>query len=648
MRDFFPLLMSLAVVCSLTVSAPAAPFPDEDGAAIKRATVQASPSIVRIETIGGLDVVDGELAGTGPTTGVIVSEDGYILTSAFNFAANPSSILVTLPESDQRRAAEVIARDHLKQLTLLKVDATGLTPATAAPLEDIRIGQWALALGRTYDASLPNVSLGLVSALGRVSGKAIQTDAKVSPANYGGPLIDLDGRVLGVLVPLSPQGKGVTDGVNWYDSGIGFAIPLVEIEPRLEQLKKGEDLHPGLMGVSFNATPAFMTDPVIQEVRPGSPAAEAELVKGDRITAINGIEVSSVAGMQQVLGQLYAGDTLEMTVSRNDETVNTSFTLAAELQTFHFGWAGLLPRLTSDEEAENEQAGVELRYIYPGSPAETAELTTDDVITAVDGEELQTVQQLRQQMEMKQPEETAELTVVRNGESRKVSVTLADVPQEIPAEIPQPLLTAGAAGIETGEIELQVPEQKQQYKLYVPDDYRAGDSYGCLVWLPTVGGTVPADQYGEWKRLCRSRGFVLLMPQPTELRPWSPDDTTGILASLEDATTRYQLDEQRTCIITGGQDPSYAWRFAFEHREMFDGLISYSVPRQFDPPYSEPGKRFLLKLELPADFKDELVPQIQERLNTEGFPAVVSKRKEESTADDWDALGRWLELLGSL
>src|SRR5438045_3720475 len=83
----------------------------------------------------------------------------------------------------------------------------------------------ALALGRTWASAdaPPSVSVGIISALDRIWGKAVQTDAKVSPVNYGGPLVDVQGRVQGILVPASPRGQDETAGHEWYDSGIGFA-----------------------------------------------------------------------------------------------------------------------------------------------------------------------------------------------------------------------------------------------------------------------------------------------------------------------------------------------------------------------------------------------------------------------------------------
>ena len=115
------------------------------------------------------------------------------------------------------------------------------------------VGQWSIAVGRTYDQPGPNISVGVLSAMGRIGSTAIQTDAKISPANYGGPLVDIHGRVLGILVPLSPQrGGGEVAGAEWYDSGIGFAIPLVDVFEWLPKLKSGKDLHPGVMGITLS------------------------------------------------------------------------------------------------------------------------------------------------------------------------------------------------------------------------------------------------------------------------------------------------------------------------------------------------------------------------------------------------------------
>src|SRR5438067_1026544 len=141
---------------------------DEEEQAIRAAVDVVAPAVLKIETIGGLERVGRVLVSTGPTTGLAISEDGYVISSAFNFVQQPSSILVTLP-SGKRAPAQIVARDHSRMLVLLKVNASEtLTVAKPAPKDEITIGQWAIAVGRTYDQTEPNVSVGVVSATNRI------------------------------------------------------------------------------------------------------------------------------------------------------------------------------------------------------------------------------------------------------------------------------------------------------------------------------------------------------------------------------------------------------------------------------------------------------------------------------------------------
>src|SRR5690606_21244189 len=118
--------------------------------------------------------------------------------------------------------ARLVASDHNRKLALLALaDAEDLPVAKIAPYEPVRPGQWAIAIGRAFRPDRPHVGVGIVSAKRRLYGRAVQTDAPVSAANYGGPLVDLEGRVIGILSPLSPASESVIAGTEWYDSGIG-------------------------------------------------------------------------------------------------------------------------------------------------------------------------------------------------------------------------------------------------------------------------------------------------------------------------------------------------------------------------------------------------------------------------------------------
>ena len=167
----------VAFAAPLTAQQPAADLEALREEAVKKATRQVGPSVVQIQTSGGTDVVASGPRGAqvrkgmGPTTGLILTPDGYIISSAFNFANKPSSIDVAVPGHSSRYIAKVIATDTTRMLTLLKIEAQGLPVPTATPKSGFRIGQTALALGRTLEPDhnkSPTVSEGIISAVERI------------------------------------------------------------------------------------------------------------------------------------------------------------------------------------------------------------------------------------------------------------------------------------------------------------------------------------------------------------------------------------------------------------------------------------------------------------------------------------------------
>jgi serine protease Do len=265
----------------------------------RAAVERIKPCLVTIEAFGGIGPSAGNAKrgssisqpGDGPTTGLVISSDGYIITSTFNFIRKPPIITVILPDGS-RKVAKIMGRDETCKLCVLKVDGvTNLTVPEWAPGKENRVGQWAISVGVGYGGHQPAVSVGIISALARISGKAVQTDANISPANYGGPLVDLQGRVIGICSPLSPNAQDALAGVEWYDSGIGFAVPLEGRDSHLARMKAGETLLPGgQLGVQLRPPGKDKekeTDkgkdenkdgpPVIETVAANSPAAKADL-----------------------------------------------------------------------------------------------------------------------------------------------------------------------------------------------------------------------------------------------------------------------------------------------------------------------------------------------------------------------------------
>src|SRR5690606_1126752 len=138
-----------------------------------------------------------EVAVDAPTVAVAVDDQRHFLTSSMVVRGNPTSILVVTPDG-RRVVAEVVARDHARQLVLLRAsDDTGAASLQFADVQPV-VGQSVVAIGRHSDGDMPAISTGILSATDRNWGLALQSDARVSSGFYGGPLIDLHGRVLGI------------------------------------------------------------------------------------------------------------------------------------------------------------------------------------------------------------------------------------------------------------------------------------------------------------------------------------------------------------------------------------------------------------------------------------------------------------------
>ena len=297
--------------------------------AFRHAASRLKPSIVVIESFGGSTVARGRMSGLrgqgeGNTTGVVLTSDGWIVTSTFNFVQQPPVVTV-LTSNGERHVARLAGRDRTRNICLLKIEGVeNLTvPQWVAP-EKVRVGQWAISIGVGYGDDIAALSTGIISAKGRGSGRALQTDANISPANYGGPLIDIDGRVMGICVPLNPTAPGPAAGVEWYDSGIGFAIPISPSEKWLTQLKQGKNLEFGFLGLNVKMQDEHVT---VQEVTDKSPAEEAGVAQDDQILQLNGVKIQDTAQLGVELRRYLAGDTISLELQRESERVSVDVTL---------------------------------------------------------------------------------------------------------------------------------------------------------------------------------------------------------------------------------------------------------------------------------------------------------------------------------
>jgi serine protease Do len=685
--------------------------------AMKVAVAKVSPSVVQIITQGGADMVVTGPRGPafrkalGPTTGLIVSADGYVVSSAFNFVNNPTVILISVPGQTEPYVAKRIATDRARMITLLKIEASKLPVPIAVPRKELHVGQWAIALGRTLDlkrAGMPSVSVGIISALERVWGRALQTDAKVSPLNYGGPLIDIQGRVQGVLVPASPQGEGETAGFEWYDSGIGFAIPLDDINAVLPRLKEGKDLYKGILGIRLKSPDIYGAAPVVGEVTSDSGAAKAGIKPGDTVVELEGKPVVRMAQILHILGPKYEGEKVSLKYKRGDKVIAAKdLVLVSVLKEYAHPFLGILPM------RDDAKLGVEVRFVYPKSAAERAGLKPGDRIVKVGVGEapLQPFSgqksgrgELFDLLNSLTPGTEIKIEVVRaDKRTETLTVTLDPMPgtvadDAIPAKLPENASKKQAlAPLEIGKPKVKdlkakfpkikggdkkpaaepkaepakadaaksEPKEKapmgmvkrvtgngNKYWIYVPEDYDPNISYAVVLWLHPPGKHKDddIDNFADvWSDYCKDEHIILVMPVSDSESGWVPSDSDFILEALRDVFGHYTIDRQRVVAHGLGVGGQMALYLGFHARDMIRGVATTgAVATQVKDNHANQRLAFYIS----GGERDPLIKSIAEsktKLAERKFPvfyrAIPDRGREYFEGPVIRELVRWIDCL---
>lgn len=254
-------------------------------------------------------------------SGIIISADGYIVTNE-HVISGATSIKVVL-QDDSEYNATLVGSDERTDLAVLKIDATGLTPAEFGNSDQMQIGEQVIAIGNPGGLELAGtVTVGYVSAVNRsittTNGNTVncvQTDAAINPGNSGGALVNTYGQVIGI----NSQKIAATD----YE-GIGFAISINEAQPIINDLiQYGYVRGRVVMGITmqmidqtYAAIYGYQPGIGVVSVEAGSPAEEAGLVAGDIITAIDGQSITTQEELNSLLEQYSPGDTITLTVYR--------------------------------------------------------------------------------------------------------------------------------------------------------------------------------------------------------------------------------------------------------------------------------------------------------------------------------------------
>lgn len=400
--------------------------------AVRKAAQQVLPSIVSIDVIGVAQTGGGQnqrtdVAQDAPSCGIVVDAEGFVIASDIIVRRPSASILVVLPD-ETRLAATVVARDHHRGLVMLRVKPDSqLVPIQLPDSVQSPVGSTVVAVGRYGGDRSPMVSSGILSAAGRLEGTMLQSDARVSPSFYGGPLVDLYGNAIGVLVPAVAPG-GAPDDTSWYDSGIAFAVPTPVLKNKLARLKTGQDIRKGLIGIVPKSKDPYAEDTEIAAVRNRSPAEKAGIRPGDLVESVGGNPVRMFQEIKQSLGPHDAGETIEIVVRRGAESQQLSVELTDSIPPLNPQRLGVWATETVEDPADDQpddpqsQTRVVVRAIVPGTAAE-GKLQIDDLIVKVDQTEIDSLQTLQRTMVAAVAEEPLTVTVERDGNSAEISIT---------------------------------------------------------------------------------------------------------------------------------------------------------------------------------------------------------------------------------
>ena len=290
---------------------------------VEAVSARVLPSVVQLRVEGG----GGNTGGRGEGSGMVISEDGLILTN--NHVVEPAASGGTLRAvlQDGRVAVgSVVGGDPQSDVALVQVQLSGLTPVELGNSESVRVGQQVTAFGSPLGLG-GSVTTGIVSALDRavsVGGEAgnastvlnaIQTDAAINPGNSGGPLVDMQGRVVGINSAIATAGPGGGS------IGVGFSIPVNQARRVADQLQAGGPATHAVLGVEVSDDPQ-LGGAVVRTVAPGGAAEQAGLRPDDLVVRLGDQRISSGTDLQAAVRSQPPGAVVELQL--RDRTVEVT------------------------------------------------------------------------------------------------------------------------------------------------------------------------------------------------------------------------------------------------------------------------------------------------------------------------------------
>ena len=655
MFDLRPLFAHLMLIVGGSFASGIGPADDPpldelEQQAFQAAADYAQDCVVQVETFGGREIVNQQLIASGPSTGTVLTSDGWIVTSIFQFRGQPASITVVLPD-EQRKAAKLVARDHSRELALLKIDTDKpLKAASVSSKSEWQVGQWAIAMGKTFDFKVASRSLGILSAQGRIFNKAIQTDAKISPQNYGGPLIDLRGNVMGILTPINPGIATEGEVEQWYDSGVGFAIPLADILERLPRLQRGEDIYQGRAGFRTQSPDEFAPEIVLSGVTPGSPAAKAGLKSGDRIVGAGKSResvrpVAMHSELKHVMGTVDAEQSMVFEIEREGTKSQFEFALVKELPIYREPYLGTIIDPTSPSSEPRVVA------VVPNSPAAKAGIEVGETIVSLAELPFDEKNQLDSRLAFLDYREPVRLQLRKGNEAvRTVSVALETQPDKdfewTSLKVDSPPNPAEVQGAR-GTIQLPLGDVKNKAFAIVPSSYVNEIPHGLLIVFAEAGVQDQKIWTDAWEVFARENRWIVVVAQSSDEKAWSFEEVEIATRLRSYMSTTYKIDRRRICVggISSGMLPAYI--SATQGTEVYRGvwLCNLKISPRVRVPPAEPLKALHFFLNGTDPSLNPFAELAQKSGHTVAFHAEEMSAVKMIDSQVLGKLQRWMRLL---
>lgn len=367
----------------------------------------------------------------GAGSGVIISDDGYILSNN-HVVEGARELSVTLSDKNEY-AAKIVGRDPKTDLAVLKIDVDEQLPsAEMGDSDQLRVGDWVLAIGNPFGLS-HTVTSGIVSAKGRIIGAGpyddfIQTDASINPGNSGGPLFNMRGELVGINTAINAQGQG-----------IGFAIPVNTAKPLIPQLVENGEVSRGYLGVNIQSmSPDFAKALKIKEdkgalvadVFSDSPADKAGVRRGDVIVAYNHEKVEDSHDLPALVAATPEGEDATITVIRDGKKKDLKVKVgrlpseSKEIEKAGLSeqdkWGLMLEDLqpgTVHRFGLDREHGVVVAGVRPGSPADLVGMQRGDIVLEVNQNAVDSVKDVKNQLDKVEDGDSLLLLVNRNRAS---------------------------------------------------------------------------------------------------------------------------------------------------------------------------------------------------------------------------------------